>query len=160
MSEFEAETNFYELSELRPVVDDLPMTSFFEETRFKANEHTFGSWLKTANTDTIKMIIQTGEKTLWGDEDKWSKQDENDAIDYLYLVLFALGFELQSGIIPKDLLDKGMISVFMLAVGEDLLRMGLCTVSGTNSLLDDDTMLEATPDAKLVLEEIERRKKK
>lgn len=158
--DFVKEPDIYELSELAEVVPNLPLTSYFEETKYKASEHTFGSWLKTIDADTLNMLIRNGEKTLWEDETNHTPEDENDAIDYLYLVLFVVGFELQTLFVPRTYLDKSMSHLYVLAVGEHLSRLGLCTVTGSNSLLGEDTCLQATPESKILLDEINRRKGK
>lgn len=155
------ESNFYELSELQEVITEMPLTSFFVETKERASKQTFGSWLETVDTDTIKMLLKVAEKTLYGEtpEKPFTPQEEDEAIDYLYLVLFALGFELKSEIIPKNLLDKSMSLLYVLVIAEDLKRAGLCEVQGNNALLDNDTKMALTTKGKLLMEDIRRKGK-
>jgi hypothetical protein len=153
---------FYELSELREVAENLPITSFFEETKDNAAERTFGAWLKTIPLDTLKMLVRTSERFLFPEDfpDRESESHEMDEMDFSFLCVFALGFELNSNIIPREYMQNVFMDIYFLTIAEHFSRLGLTTTTGSTSLLStENTRITMTPQGKLIADEITKEKK-
>lgn len=143
----------YVLSKVRDT--NFPLTSFFEQTKDKAKIETFGAWLKEIDNDTVKMIIQIAEKSLFVQATEDTQMDNDDIADYLCFAALAIGWELGEEVVNYEVAQQAMKDVYFLTVGEDFARKGICIIKGPNSLLNTNkTIFEMTPEGRLIAEKL------
>lgn len=155
-NDFVDEQEFHQLSDYRPKLDICPLASFFEETKSRSKEKTFGSWLKVIDDDTIKMIVRYGEMSLYetnADDDELI----DEVADYWCLTIFAVGWEMQSEIVPKKEFEDAMVGVYFLTVAEDFFRKGISKIEGSSSLINyNETKITLTPEGKNIAKQIQK----
>ena len=160
------EKDFFDLTEFRDSIYRLPLTSFFEETNKGLPNNKLGTWLNVIDEDTLKMIIDYGEKAIF-DEATGIILDDEDAdlpdeiADYWVFCLFAVGWETGSFIIPKNDFEESFRNIYFLAVAEHLHRKGFCTVEGEMTIENAlNIKMTMTPEGKAAMDEEAKELKK